>query len=770
MVELPTPLLARVLARQSENATSENATAVPRGQATLLAQAGGPLELKLRRLPDAVEVVIQNTGAAPQLLQTTRGAIWLGQLQLAAPTSLRLGPQQVALPEAGLKSVSLEGSGSGYRLEVAPMPGLPLGRPIVSADGRDLILTFNAPAQASLQTGLVDRNQPGRLPQPTFVPPLRPRAVAPPVGDIAVGTMLLRNPTLLDVSGPPVTMTLRNAPARDVLMSLAGMGNYGFVYVDDFGSGSGGGGGAATTTTTAPSPQRPVSIAFRQEPYGQALNAVLIAAGLQGKREGRTIYAGPKVHSKSFGSRLSKVYRLNQVTANAAADYLANLGAQVTKTNTITTAVTEGTTNNNAIVGGPNSSTTQQSTTTTVESFGATSGPLLGLQATTDSRLQAITLVGDPAIVAVAEQYLKQLDLRRRQVALTVRILDVTLNNDTEIRNSFAFRFNNNFIINSDGKMIGAFGNLLPPVADQFDTLTGGVQSPKASQQVLNSGETLAGTAASSVPMPVNPGVGIPSQGVQGYGYNTLFDLVRANIISGSTKILASPTLVLTDSPEQLREGDDSTAFSLGLSTGAAGSGSAGSSSSGAGGTSAAAAGRKRANEAFVTVGEQIVTSYTVQAGQNGAPNTCQPNFGISGLTFAARVAKIDDNGFVTFSLTPTITAKVNSQLVPNCGTIDILAIRRLDSGAARVRDGQTLIMTGVISDLDSQTVSKWPILGDIPLIGQFFRSSLGTRRKRELVILVSPRIINDVEGGSYGYGFQPDSRPMKDFLRTPGG
>ena len=48
--------------------------------------------------------------------------------------------------------------------------------------------------------------------------------------------------------------------------------------------------------------------------------------------------------------------------------------------------------------------------------------------------------------------------------------------------------------------------------------------------------------------------------------------------------------------------------------------------------------------------------------------------------------------------------------------------------------------------------MSKWPILGDIPLVGQFFRSSASDRTKRELVILVTPRIIDDTQGGNYGY------------------
>jgi type IV pilus assembly protein PilQ len=104
---------------------------------------------------------------------------------------------------------------------------------------------------------------------------------------------------------------------------------------------------------------------------------------------------------------------------------------------------------------------------------------------------------------------------------------------------------------------------------------------------------------------------------------------------------------------------------------------------------------------------------------------------------------------------------------VPGCGFVDILSLRRLDTGSARVRDGQTLILTGVITDSDNQVISKWPILGDLPLVGQFFRSSQGNRDKRELVIMVTPRIINDGDGGTYGYGYQPLTNDTRQLLRS---
>jgi type IV pilus assembly protein PilQ len=372
--------------------------------------------------------------------------------------------------------------------------------------------------------------------------------------------------------------------------------------------------------------------------------------------------------------------------------------------------------------------------------------------------LGTITLVGDPRLVAVAEGYLRQLDLRQRQVALTVRILDVTLDNDTSIENSFAFRYGNNFIVNDRGQLLGAFGGLLPPTAEQFTALSGGATNAKPIY--LDDPNQSDLTRSPLAPSPVNPG--------SAYQRNNFFDLVKASIESRSTKVLASPTLILTDNPSRLREGDETSLLNQSISSGD--NSNPGTSSSGAN-SGVGLVGRTKANEAFVTVGEQVITNYNIVQSDstNNSATYCQPDFSVSGLTFGARVNKIDDNGFVTFSISPTITATTRTQEIPNCGPIDILAIRSLDSGSARVRDGQTLIMTGVISDLDSQVVRKWPILGDLPLVGQFFRDTAGTRRKRELVILVTPRILRDDQGGAYGYGYQPSIPQTRDFLRQAG-
>jgi type IV pilus assembly protein PilQ len=742
------------------------------------------LQLKVRRLPDAIELIIEGTGPAPQLQQSSSGAGWQGQLFTAVPAGLRVGPQRLSLPEVGLQSVSFEGGGQTFALAVTPVPGINLGRPVVSSDGRDLIVTFASPVpQASLQTSRPNLAQPGAVPLPTFAPPLQPRAVAPPLGDMAVGTMTLRNPGYLELSGPPVTMTLKNAPAKDALMALAQVGGYGFAYVDEPTSPA-----SPAAPAGAPDPgSRPISLTFRGESFGRAFNTALLAAGLQGKREGRMILAGPNALSKTFGPQLSKIYRLNQVGPNAAADYLANLGASITKTNTITTAVTQGVAQGEAVSSSSNSQTTQSSTITSVEAYGASSGPLLGLRATTDTRLGTITLVGDPAIVSIAEQYLKKLDLRQRQVALSVRILDVNLDNAADIANSFAVRWGNNFIVNDNGRLLGAFGDLMPPREAAFDPLFGRRttnQSQSSSSVVDAIRDTVVGSGAnaaetgsrSSANSSANNSSGSsssrqssvqPNPGLD-YPNNNFFNFVNAQIISGSTKLLASPTLILQENPSLLREGSESAG-----STGGGGSQSSGSTTTQQGNQGIvnigldSPIGRRRANEGVVRVGTNVVTAYETETPSQGGNVVCTPELSTAGLVLGARVEKIDDNGFVTFVLSPSVSAVTDREPAPQgCGSdLNILSIRSLDTGALRVRDGQTLILTGVISDFDRQEVSKWPILGDIPLIGQFFRATTSRKEKRELVIMVTPRIVNDEQGGVYGYGYQPSSLPAREFL-----
>ena len=71
---------------------------------------------------------------------------------------------------------------------------------------------------------------------------------------------------------------------------------------------------------------------------------------------------------------------------------------------------------------------------------------------------------------------------------------------------------------------------------------------------------------------------------------------------------------------------------------------------------------------------------------------------------------------------------------------------RNLNLNNIRVKDGDTLIIGGLIQEDNSEVTRKMPILGDIPVIGFFFRSTRVQKTKQELVILITPHIVTESE------------------------
>nr|WP_255617113.1 type II and III secretion system protein [Synechococcus sp. MU1650] len=135
-----------------------------------------------------------------------------------------------------------------------------------------------------------------------------------------------------------------------------------------------------------------------------------------------------------------------------------------------------------------------------------------------------------------------------------------------------------------------------------------------------------------------------------------------------------------------------------------------------------------------------------------------------AGLTLTVGVDKIDDNGFVSMSVLPRLGFPVSAGERDGIPFFNIDA-RELVAKGIRLRDQQTLIVSGVMSERQTESVTKWPILGDLPLIGSLFRGSSSTRTKEELVIVVTPYILNDDQGGAYGYGYVPGTQQVRTVL-----
>jgi general secretion pathway protein D len=75
---------------------------------------------------------------------------------------------------------------------------------------------------------------------------------------------------------------------------------------------------------------------------------------------------------------------------------------------------------------------------------------------------------------------------------------------------------------------------------------------------------------------------------------------------------------------------------------------------------------------------------------------------------------------------------------------IDLVTTKRSAKTSVVVKDKETVVIGGLIQDTEQETVSKVPLLGDIPLLGWLFKSKTKTRSKTNLVILLTPHIVKD--------------------------
>jgi type IV pilus assembly protein PilQ len=126
-------------------------------------------------------------------------------------------------------------------------------------------------------------------------------------------------------------------------------------------------------------------------------------------------------------------------------------------------------------------------------------------------------------------------------------------------------------------------------------------------------------------------------------------------------------------------------------------------------------------------------------------------------------------------SVSPKISSVGGTQSFDSGGgainTLNLLSTRETNSGLIRLKDSQTLILSGIIQDQERTNITKVPILGDIPLLGALFRSSEKTNERAEVIVLLTPEIVD--EQSDFGYDYTPgkESREVleKSGVQLPG-
>ena len=105
-------------------------------------------------------------------------------------------------------------------------------------------------------------------------------------------------------------------------------------------------------------------------------------------------------------------------------------------------------------------------------------------------------------------------------------------------------------------------------------------------------------------------------------------------------------------------------------------------------------------------------------------------------LKFLPQISPLGD---VTVKVEPEVSATVGY----NKDGYPVISSRRANT-TVRVKDGETFVIGGLLHEFESQSVGKVPILGDIPLFGKLFRTERMEKSETEVVIMVTPHIIEE--------------------------
>jgi type II secretory pathway component GspD/PulD (secretin) len=108
----------------------------------------------------------------------------------------------------------------------------------------------------------------------------------------------------------------------------------------------------------------------------------------------------------------------------------------------------------------------------------------------------------------------------------------------------------------------------------------------------------------------------------------------------------------------------------------------------------------------------------------------------------------IGDKGDITVDVLTEVSDVASRQsrvTRDNSGNLPIIRRRKANT-CVRVKEGDAIVLGGLIESREQSSVKKVPVLGDIPLMGGLFTSKSNTAEKKEMVIFITPRLMKDAK------------------------
>ncbi|MFC1808901.1 secretin N-terminal domain-containing protein [Candidatus Omnitrophota bacterium] len=150
----------------------------------------------------------------------------------------------------------------------------------------------------------------------------------------------------------------------------------------------------------------------------------------------------------------------------------------------------------------------------------------------------------------------------------------------------------------------------------------------------------------------------------------------------------------------------------------------------------------------------QPYVSQTVVQGDSSSTTADNVEFVDVGVILTV-LPKITDNRMILLKIKPEISSSTESleleqfndsgEVTGTRTTVPIVTSQEVET-TVLVKNNRTLVIGGLIEDTEAKTIRKLPILGDIPLLGTLFKNETVDNTKSELVIFLTPSIIDDPE------------------------
>lgn len=303
-----------------------------------------------------------------------------------------------------------------------------------------------------------------------------------------------------------------------------------------------------------------------------------------------------------------------------------------------------------------------------------------------DANTNSLVITDTQEGIAAAERLIAQLDIRPRQVLIEAKLVEVSLGKN------FAIGIQWGFFEGDRGRILGKQG--VSTIGGQaVPTVTSVVGSQPYDQNIIAA-----------------PGIAAVGSGVPGTGVSLAADSIFGALTLGrvTNNYVLNAALTAAASQRKLKVLSDPKIATM--------------------------------NNKPATINVTTSIPYTTANVSATGAQTVTVSYAVTGIQLAV-TPTINADGTITLDVKPNVTQRsaTEASTVGGAPPTDTRSVTTV----VIVRDGETIVIGGLISDRLENTTAKIPLLGDIPILGWLFKKKTINRTRNELLIFVTPRILD---------------------------